>query len=468
MPAVFPFRAVQFNQGKGDVSAFIAPPYDVLDARGKQKLLTKSPANIVAVDLPHTPAKELGPPEAYTNAAKTYKGWLDEGTLGVTDKPCMFAYRQTFDFMGQRFQRSGMACTVETRPFGPRDGGGILPHEQTFSGPKQDRFALMEASATQFSPIFGLHADDDGAATALLHKIMDSREADMTADMGDGVQHEVWTIDDQETLLAYEKALEGEDVFIADGHHRYTTAINYLAKLEESGKEIGPDHPARRTMIVLVGMSDPGLAIGATHRVLGGMKDYDFARLTSELDAYFTLDNVGADPSQIEAHMEKRAHGPDGGAQNVLGLIDLASNQCLVMTLKSSEGDGDPLADRFADKPEAWRKLDVALVQHLIVEKVCEPKFNGGEAVKWAFPHTVDEVMEIASGEETGAGGGAGFAQVAVIVRPTPLQAVKEIGAAGELMPQKSTFFYPKLATGLFINPLSEEVAAPVGEGIRA
>lgn len=453
MPAVFPFRAVQFKNGKGDVSACIAPPYDVLDARGKEKLLAKGPANIVAVDLPHTPAKELGPPEAYTKAADLYKGWLEDGTLAATDKPAIFAYRQTFDFMGQHYERSGMACAVETRPFGPREGGGVLPHEQTFSGPKQDRFALMEASATQFSPIFGLHADDGGEATSLLHEIMNSRAADMTADMGDGVTHEVWTIDDAETIAAYEKALAGEDVFIADGHHRYTTAINYLAKLQENGKDIGPDHPARRTMIVLVGMSDPGLAIGATHRVLGGMKDYDFGKLTNELDQYFTLDNVGNDPGQIETHMEKRF----APGKNVLGLIDLATNNCIVATLK----DGDPLAEKFASKPEAWRRLDVALVQHLIVEKVCEPKFNGGEAVKWAFPHTVDEVMEIAKGEETGSGGGAGFAQVAVIVRPTPLAAVKDIGAAGELMPQKSTFFYPKLATGLFVNPLTSEL--PVG-----
>ncbi|NRA58130.1 MAG: DUF1015 domain-containing protein [Phycisphaerales bacterium] len=455
MPAVFPFRAVQFNQGKGDVSAFIAPPYDVLDARGKEALLGKSPANVVAVDLPHTPAKELGPPEAYSNAAQTYKGWLESGTLSATDRPCVFAYRQTFDFMGQRYERSGMACTVETRPFGPREGGGVLPHEQTFSGPKQDRFALMEASATQFSPIFGLHADEDGAATALIKTVMDGRTADMTAEMDDGVKHEVWTIEDDETIAAYQSALQGEDVFIADGHHRYTTAINYLAKLQEGGKDVPEDHPARRTMIVLVGMSDPGLAIGATHRVLGGMKDYDFDALTNELGNFFALDAVGTDTSAIEAEMEKRS----GPGKNVLGLIDLATNQCHVATLNA----GDPLADKFGDKPEAWRTLDVALVQHLIVEKVCEPKFNGGEPVKWAFPHTVPEVMEIASGQETGAGGGAGFAQVAVIVRPTPLGAVKDIGAAGELMPQKSTFFYPKLATGLFINPLNSEL--PVGAG---
>ncbi|MEO1008048.1 MAG: DUF1015 domain-containing protein [Planctomycetota bacterium] len=452
MPAVHPFRAVQFRAGKGDVSVHVAPPYDVLDARGKQKLLDREPANVVAIDLPHTPAKELGPPEAYSGAAGQYARWLADGTLTPTDAPAMFAYRQSFDFEGAHYQRSGMACTVETRPFGPREGGGVLPHEQTFSGPKQDRFALMEASATQFSPIFGLHADANGAATALLQRVMAERAPDMTADMGDGVTHEVWTIDDADTIAAYQSALAGEDVFIADGHHRYTTAINYLGKLTDGGADVPEDHPARRTMIVLVGMSDPGLAIGATHRVLGGMKDYDWSKLQGELGKHFDVEAVGGDANAIEAEMAARA----GSGRNTLGLVDFASGQCAVATLK----DGDPLADKFADKPAAWRKLDVALVQHLIVERVCEPVFNGGEPVKWAFPHSVPEVLEIGSGQETGAGGGAGFAQFAVIVRPTPLDAVRDIGAANELMPQKSTFFYPKLATGLFINPLSDNVAA--------
>ena len=121
----------------------------------------------------------------------------------------------------------------------------------------------------------------------------------------------------------------------------------------------------------------------------------------------------------------------------------------------ATTAEDDPLSDRFADKPEAWRKLDVALIQHLIVEEICEPELNDGNPVKWAVPHSVDEVMAIGKGQETGAGGGAGFAQLAIIVRPTPLDAVKDVSNANELMPQKSTFFYPKLATGLFVNPLA-------------
>ncbi|MFG0284586.1 MAG: DUF1015 family protein [Phycisphaerales bacterium JB039] len=448
MPAVYPFAAVQYSSGRGDVSRFVAPPYDVIDTRQKAELLSHDPRNVVAIDLPHTPAKELGPPAAYQGAAEQYRAWLAEGALSRRDTPAMFAYRQSFDFRGDRYQRCGMACCVQTVPFGPREGGGVLPHEQTFSGPKEDRLALMKATSAQFSPIFSLHADDTGAATALLHKVMAARKPDMTADLGDGVLHEVWTIDDTPTIGAYRDALAGEDIFIADGHHRYNTALNYLASLEAAGP-VPADHPARRTMMVLVGMSDPGLAIGPTHRVLGAMKDYSLNALRIALDPYFTIQSVGAGARAIEQAVADHPANAEG--RSVLGLIDFASGECFTCALK----DADPLARDFADKPRAWRTLDVALVQHLIVEKICEPKLNGGQPVKWAFPHSVAEALEIGSGAETGAGGGAGFAQFAVIVRPTPLEAVKEISRAGELMPQKSTFFYPKLATGLFINPLA-------------
>ena len=273
---------------------------------------------------------------------------------------------------------------------------------------------------------------------------MDARPADMTADMGDGVNHEVWTIEDEATLSAYARALNGEDVYIADGHHRYTTAVNYLASLGD----VPADHPARRTMIVLVGMNDPGLAIGPTHRVLGGMKHYSIERFEEAAQGYLEIKPCDNDPKIIEQEMAKEAAN---NPRNVFGLMDLATGLCFT----ASPIEDDPLVDRFGDKPEAWRKLDVAVIQHMIVEDICQPELNDGDPIKWAFPHSIPEVLDIAHGKETGAGGGKGFAQVALIVRPTPLDAVREVSNAGEVMPQKSTFFYPKLATGLFINDLT-------------
>ncbi len=450
MPAVFPFQAIQYNQGEGDVTKQVAPPYDVLDKSRKQALLDGDAHNIVAIDLPHTPAKELGPPSAYKAAGESLCKWLGEGVLTKREKPAIFAYRQTFSFRGKDYQRCGMACTVETQPLGAREGGGILPHEQTFSGPKEDRLALMKATATQISPIFGLHPDQNGSASELVRSIMESRKPDLTATVtetdGQDVLHEVWTIEDEATIAKYQDALKGEDIFIADGHHRYNTAVNYLESLEKEG-DVPADHPARRTMFVMVSMSDPGLAIGPTHRVLGGMKDYTHEKFIEAAAGYLQIDPVVNDPKQIEAEIEKFSTR----GQEVFGLIDFATGLCWV----ASCTDDDPLSDRFADKPLVWRRQDVAIMQYLIVEEICQPELNGGEDIKWAFPHSVEEVMAIGSGSETGSGGGTGFGQIALIVRPTTLEAVKEICLAGELMPQKSTYFYPKLATGLFINPLS-------------
>jgi uncharacterized protein (DUF1015 family) len=444
MPAIHPFRAVQYARGSGDVSTRVAPPYDVLDAAQKTAFLSRDPANIVGFDLPHVPAKELGPASAYTGAAATLEKFLADGTLTRREKPAIFAYRQSFTVEGKSFQRTGMACTLDTVAFGPREGGGVLPHEQTFSGPKADRKALMEATATQLSPIFGLHPDDDGAATRVLHGVCASRAPDMTADLGDGVKHEVWTIDDEATIKAYQAALAGEDVFIADGHHRYNTALNYL----ESLGAVPADHPARRTMFVLVGMSDPGLYIGPTHRVLGGMVGYSIDAFQKAAEGILDIEPVDNDPMKFEREIARIA---SRGTRNVMGILDFDTGLCFC----GWPATPDPLEDRFPDKPEAWRTLDVALIQHLIVEEICEPLLNGGNPVKWAFPHSVKEVLDIGKGAETGAGGGAGFAQIAIIVRPTPLQAVREVSHANELMPQKSTFFFPKLATGLFINPLA-------------
>lgn len=447
MTQVHPFRAIRYA-ARGDVSKRIAPPYDVLDARAKADLLQRDPKNIVGIDLPHVPAKELGPPEVYERAGSAFAAMLQDGTLERRDTPAIFAYRQTFTHEGRERQRSGMACCLDTLPFGPRPGGGILPHEQTFGGPKADRLALMRATRTQLSPIFGLHPDEDAGATRILQQVMASRPCDQSAQTADGVRHEVWTVEDSPTIDAYAAALSGEDVFVADGHHRYNTALNYLAELEATG-DLPKDHPARKTMFVLVGMSDPGLIIGATHRVLGGMSGYSWRAFEDAAKDSLLITPTGEGPDTLEADM--RALGEEIGDGCVLGLIDLKTRTCALATTIHA----DPLAQDFAEKPHAWRQLDVAIVQELVVEKICKARLNAGADVKWAFPHSMAEVLAIAQGLETGAGGGAGFAQLAVIVRPTPMEAVREISRAGVLMPQKSTFFYPKLATGLFMHALA-------------
>jgi uncharacterized protein (DUF1015 family) len=445
MPTVYPFRAVQYAaglRGHTDVSPLVAPPYDVLDPAGKHALLKRSEHNIVAVDLPHIPAKELGPPAAYEHAAALYRQWLAGGTLVRRDRPAMFVYRETFQSDGKRCERTGMACCIETLPFGPRAGGGVLPHEETFSGPKEDRMALMKATRTQLSPIFGLHADATGKASALLRQTAASRKPDCHATTADGTLHEVWAVEDQATLAAYAALLAGEDVFIADGHHRYTTGLNYLKGLGD----VPADHPARRCMIVLVSMNDPGMVIWPTHRVLGGMKDYSIDKFLSAGAGHLRLEPIAGDLTALDRALQNA--GAMG--ERRFALWDCSSRKGYL----ALPAHDDPLAARFPEKPRAWRDLTVAFCQYVLVEEICQKALNAGSPVKWAFPHTIKEVEDIGAGRETGAGGGSGFAQLAVIVRPTPLDAVRDVSRANQLMPQKSTFFYPKLATGLFMNPL--------------
>jgi len=446
MANVYPFRPIVYAN-RADVSTVVAPPYDVLDGEGKRRLLERDAANIVGIDLPHTPAKELGPQRVYDEAAAALSRMLADGTLERVETPTMFAYRQTFkDSDGvTTVQRCGMACCIEAKPFGPRAGGGVLPHEETFSGPKEDRFALMKATKTQLSPIFGLHADEAGKATGLLRAVMGQRRPDRTATTADGTLHEVWGVSDGPTLRAYQEALAGEDVFIADGHHRYSTGLNYLKDLEAKGN-VPDDHAARRTMFVLIGMSDPGLVIWPTHRVLGGMKGYSLEAFLAGAAAEIGFEEVRGGLAALDRAMNARK----GPGDRRFGIYDFASGRGFV----AAPATDDPLVARFSEKPRAWRDLTVAFVQYVIVEKICQAKLNGGDAVKWAFPHTIAEVEEIGKGLETGAGGGQGFAQIAIIVRPTPLEAVKDVSRANQLMPQKSTFFYPKLATGLFMNAL--------------
>lgn len=446
MPQVFPFRAVQYTAGS-ELSKFVAPPYDVLDVKAKEHLLAGNALNIVGVDLPHVPPKELGPAASYEAAGAKYRQMLETGKLARRVAPAMFAYRQTFTFEGATHQRCGMAATVDAVAFGTRKGGGILPHEETFSGPKEDRLALMNATKAQLSPIFGLHADESGAATKLVRSVMASRQPDITAKMDyDKVLHEVWVIEDEATIGAYQKALAGEDIFIADGHHRYNTQLNYIKQLEAKGP-VPANHPARKCMMVLIGMSDPGLVIGPTHRVLGGMKDYSLDAFQKAAAGKLLFEPVSGDLETLNGFVK----GATSVRENSVGLYDFATKKSFILM----PAHADPLAARFASKPREWRTLDVAFIQHLIVEDICQPKLNGGEPVKWAFPHSVAEVAEIGKGAETGAGGGKGFVpQMAVIVRPTPLESVRAVSKANELMPQKSTFFYPKLATGLFVNPL--------------
>jgi len=449
MAQIHPIPAITYEfPPEVDMLAVIAPPYDVLDEKSKADLLSRNDCNIVAVDLPHLPAKTVGPDATYEAAGVLYRQWLGEGTLKRREKPALFAYRQSYTHNHHTFKRSGLFCNVTIQPFGPSpDGnGGIHPHEQTFSGPKEDRLKLMRATKAQLSPIFGLHSDPDGTLESLLGEITSSRSSSFYGTTSnDGVLHEMWAIEDAKEIARFQSALSKSDVFIADGHHRYNTALNYKAELiaANGGKPLAKEHPANFCLFVLVAMQDPGMIVLPTHRVLGGMTDFSLAALVKASQGKLKIEPFhGTDLHALEAALPK-------AGTHAMGLFNAAFPEAPLAILTTV--DSDPLKATHGNQSEAWRQLDVAILQHLLVEKILEPTFcakaSDGSAGKvlWKFPHSLGEVPAIIAKDHY---------QLGVIVQATPLDSVRLVSEAGELMPQKSTFFYPKLATGLVINPL--------------
>ena len=451
MALIHPIPAITYDfPPEIDMLAVIAPPYDVLDEKSKADLLSRNDCNIVAVDLPHLPAKTVGPDATYAAAGELYRKWLADGTLKQREKPALFAYRQSYTHNHQTFKRSGLFANVTIQPFGPSpDGnGGIHPHEQTFSGPKEDRLKLMRATKAQLSPIFGLHSDPDGKLETMLGQITGKRGSSFYGTTSnDGVLHEMWAIEDEKEIARFQQALAKSDVFIADGHHRYNTALNYRAELiaANDGKPLPKDHPANFCLFVLVAMQDPGMIVLPTHRVLGGMTDFSLAALVKASQGKLKIEPFhGTDLHALENALP--VNGP-----HAMGLYNPAYPEAPLSILTTT--DADPLKATHGQQSEAWRQLDVAILQHLLVETILEPTFctsaDGGAGgtgkVLWKFPHSLAEVPAICAKDHY---------QLGVIVQPTPLDSVRLVSEAGELMPQKSTFFYPKLATGLVINPL--------------
>ena len=461
MAEIRPFRAIRYAGAWGaDISSRIAPPYDVLSEQDKAAMLAADPRNIVAADLPHTPPKSAGPAAAYQRSADLLTKWLADGSLVRESAPAVFAYRQVFEVNGVQRARRGFIARVRAEQF-RASPAGIFPHEQTFSGPKEDRLMLMRATRMQLSPIFGLFADDSGELTDSLYANLPASPM-LVGSLGP-VRHEAWPVTAPDRIEALADAMRDRPIFIADGHHRYTTALNYLAELESAGP-LPPDHPARFVMFVCVSMHDPGLAILPTHRVVS-VRCAEPAALVGQLAARLGQGNAFRvqagtwSAEQLESLVLERGCG-------WFGVKAATGDNALLLHLADAN-----LLDRYEPtRGVAFRRLDVAVLHRFLIDEVL--KSVAGDPAGIEYPHNGRDVaaaleqkaLDSASAFGTGAdvAGKAhgpqsvGISKIAFLLAPTPLSAVRDVCLSGELMPQKSTFFYPKLATGLALNDLAE------------
>jgi uncharacterized protein (DUF1015 family) len=434
MAQIRPFAGVHYaKQPDLDLSRLIAPPYDVLDVRGKAELQARHPNNIVTIDLPHLPPKTVGPDAVYEKANTTLRSWLKAGILKRDARAAFYPYTQTYEHAGRTYHRRGFMTLVRLSPFG---AGHVVPHEKTYAAPIEDRLKLMRATRTQLSPIFGLFSDPkNDVTTRLYHQL---GRAEMSATL-DGVKNDLWTVTDSDIENSVIDLMGHKPVYIADGHHRYTTALQYQADAEKAhGGALPPNHPANFCLFVLVSMQDDGLLILPTHRLIGGLQSFDIAAFTEVLGEAWEV-------TETSIPADKLAEFADTALMNqalhTFGLFDGRTRKLYQLRLKNL----DILKPLEPGQSDAWRRLDVAILQRYLLDEVIGPKFASGKELTRSYTADPADIAPQVDGVRH---------QIALLLRPTPLAALAQLGEHGEVMPQKSTYFFPKLATGMVLNPL--------------
>jgi uncharacterized protein (DUF1015 family) len=410
MADVQPFRALHYDLDRvGGLQAVVAPPYDVIDAEQRAALIARSPHNVVEIDLPQGD-------EPYAHAAEVFERWQQDGILVRDDEDALWVLEQEYVGPdGETRTRRGFLARVGIEEYG---AGRIRPHERTHPGPKEDRLKLTRATHANLSPIFSLYDDPDGAAQTALDAAKGEPWDEVTDE--DGTVHRLWRIADPEAARTVGEALRDKELLIADGHHRYETARVHH---EEGG--------AGHVLMCLVALQDPGLTVFPTHRLLTHLDDDRREALRDAVRRDFELTQVAAD--ELE---------PTGNGDVRIGYLDAHHRRPLMLTLR----DPATVAAALPDKPEPYRALDTAVLEALILKQAL-----GMSEDDISHLHGLDYARDTAQARRRVE---AGEAEAAFFMGATPVARVRDVAATGESMPPKSTYFFPKVLTGMVFNLL--------------
>jgi uncharacterized protein (DUF1015 family) len=441
MPDIQAFRGLRYDlKHVGSLSNVVCPPYDVIDARFQDELYKKHPANFIRLELNREEPGDNDENNRYTRAARFLKNWRQEGVLTEESQPAVYVYHQIFTYAGREYTRRGFMCRCRLVRFGQ---GDIYPHEETMSGPKQDRLSLTRATKVNLSQIFGLYPDPGNEAQNLLEERVRGPGAPGTEATDHlSVVHRMWPMYDAAVISKLTGIMGPKPIFIADGHHRYETACNYRDELAAAaGGSLPDNHPANFVLMVCISMDDPGLIVLPTHRLFRGLPAMDSAELAKKLGDAFTcrVAGEGADLAKtvwdtIEAD----------GDQGTIGLFTENDQRWTIARL--SDAGRLRMAEVAAVHSADWQGLGVAVLHRLLIDTLIQGYQTPDTS--HPAPQYVHLVEEVEQGVETGE------FPLTALVMPATVEHIRVISQHGERMPAKSTYFYPKLLGGLVINPL--------------
>jgi uncharacterized protein (DUF1015 family) len=439
MPIVAPLRGLRYDpKHVGALSQVIAPPYDVIDAALQNELYERHPANVIRLELNREEPGDDERSNKYTRAAKFLREWRKQGVVMQEPAAALYVYHQEFEVEGRSFVRRGVMARVRLERFGT---GSIHPHEETMSGPKQDRLLLTRACRANLSQVFGLYPDPAGEVQAVLDAAVEGQPP-LEATDHLGVRSRMWPVSAEGMATEVAGLMGPKPVFIADGHHRYETACNYRDEVaaawaaEHGGQPLPDDHPANFVLMMLVGMSDPGLVVLPTHRLFVEPAVATLKDLQARLGDAFVTRPAATGPEAAPAVWAEIE------AENEQGTLGLYTAGDRTWTLARITPAGRARMDAVAaDHGPAWRSLGVSILHRLLVGELLGAK----QIPTPGYVHLVREVVE---------GLGTGKYPLAALVMPATVADIRAVSETGERMPAKSTYFYPKLASGLVFNGL--------------
>jgi uncharacterized protein (DUF1015 family) len=443
MAKLVPFRGLRYNLSRiNDPASVMAPPYDVIPPALQEELCRRSPYNVVRLILGKTGEEDSDTSNRYTRAAADFQQWQQDGILVRDPEPSIYLYDQEYPLEeGGAVVRRGFIALSRIEEF---TSGVVKPHEKTLPGPKADRLSLIKACSANFSPIFSLYADPCCVLEALSRKERERQPETEVVD-DDGVRHRLWRVTEPLIIRKTHDLLDSKPLFIADGHHRYEAAVNFRNYLREKHPKFTGKETFNYILMYFANMEDQGVLIFPTHRLIFNLPDFRLGPFLDALAEWFEIDGRTIAPGDAEARKEaRRVLREKGRARRTMALF-AGGETIYYLSLRDEK-----VMDRFFDPktPKALRTLDVSILHQLVLEKVLGITAETQEQqshLKYVktFDEPFDQVL-------------AGQAQAAFLMNATRMSEVRDVANAGEKMPQKSTYFYPKLLTGLVFNKIVE------------